>query len=616
MPKPANLREFVYRSLPVLMVASLACNAFGNISLATQNGAPTDTAYSTALPPSTPNLPNIDLTPIATGIVPLPSGMLFDTKQTDSDGEVVIEDAIANVRVTIEVFSDDEGEPVSNIQVNWIAEGDKFIVFATDPAARFLPAFLTGSYSAEAVVPGAVRNISYSRAHFQQGYEELKIALKLAEVVKTIKSIEDLAEYLNSWSSVVQQPGPYGIYNDYCMTGGEIHDLFSAATLILPFGGQLAAEGADLILAAIVAVSLQIFEERAEEILNSVEGKHGYRLYTTPLPFPVFTYLGRCDPADSDGGEVSIIQIGIYDSVYLQYDPKLWDAITETAAEGFINRDGDSVEALRNIAIPDCIIHDNQGMGAPSHWRRQDTRETIGNLDYRVEEWTDLNTDQVILVVYQYPYGESGYGIRIEAKPGLDPRKCILDVEDVLILSETLLWERAPAILGDRAARTEVIFFEPNGFSGNQENGACWTSSIATPREGAWRCMTQSSRIYDPCFSHSLDSESVICNPVPWDNRKGFRMILTEPLPKFVEPVQSHPWYFELEDGTVCFFLSTGTSIFTQIDDWIPYGCEDGWVIIGVPNEGVVWTAEKARLSGDYSRVEESEIVNLLKVWR
>ena len=93
-------------------------------------------------------------------------------------------------------------------------------------------------------------------------------------------------------------------------------------------------------------------------------------------------------------------------------------------------------------------------------------------------------------------------------------------------------------------------------------------------------------------------------------------MILVELLPKFVEPVQSHPWYFELEDGAVCFFLSTGTAFLTQNNEWISYWCDDGWVIIEAPSEGVVWTANKARISADYSQVEESEIVNIIKIWR
>ena len=163
---------------------------------------------------------------------------------------------------------------------------------------------------------------------------------------------------------------------------------------------------------------------------------------------------------------------------------------------------------------------------------------------------------------------------------------------------------------------TEIVFFEPTTFSGQQQRGSCWTISIAAPREGAWRCASQTGGILDPCFSHELDQESVICNPAPWAGRSGFRLILTEPLPIFEPPTGTSAWYFELEDGTTCFFLSTGTTIFTQIAEPILYGCDDGEVILDVPNVDVVWTAEKARLSADYARVEVSEIVNIRKVWR
>ena len=88
--------------------------------------------------------------------------------------------------------------------------------------------------------------------------------------------------------------------------------------------------------------------------------------------------------------------------------------------------------------------------------------------------------------------------------------------------------------------------------SGRAE-GKCWTGSIAAPRPDAWRCMI-GNEIVDPCFS-SRDRNFVICNPNPPKGYPGFRLRLTEPLPRSETPVQSGydgGWLVELVDGTLC----------------------------------------------------------------
>jgi hypothetical protein len=65
---------------------------------------------------------------------------------------------------------------------------------------------------------------------------------------------------------------------------------------------------------------------------------------------------------------------------------------------------------------------------------------------------------------------------------------------------------------------TAVHIYAPFGMSeapvlpiARTVTGYCWTSSNATDRTDAWRCMT-GNYIYDPCFAASRVAHFVLCN--------------------------------------------------------------------------------------------------------
>jgi hypothetical protein len=136
--------------------------------------------------------------------------------------------------------------------------------------------------------------------------------------------------------------------------------------------------------------------------------------------------------------DVPLVQIGYFNSIYLRYDPDEWETINEFQGQQ-LNNKGELIGSLRHRAIPGCFLHDNLGRGAPPTWELQETERTIGGLEYLVATWTDTVTQKPVLIVYQYPVGESGYGTRIELTIEQGVEQCIKSAEDALTLSSDLI---------------------------------------------------------------------------------------------------------------------------------------------------------------------------------
>jgi basic membrane protein A len=161
---------------------------------------------------------------------------------------------------------------------------------------------------------------------------------------------------------------------------------------------------------------------------------------------------------------------------------------------------------------------------------------------------------------------------------------------------------------------TEVIEFVPD-VPGQTQAGSCFTSASGLQREDAYRCSTEDSMIYDPCFVVD-DAPTVVCGSNPATGAAGFMLELTEPLPEPDLGVLSQPWLVELEDGTLC-GLSTGTA--PVIDDVrADYACDDFSNLLGELQQGEIWMAEKAiiDLGDDGFVLVESETMPIRTVWQ
>ncbi len=97
--------------------------------------------------------------------------------------------------------------------------------------------------------------------------------------------------------------------------------------------------------------------------------------------------------------------------------------------------------------------------------------------------------------------------------------------------------------------------------------GSCWTTSIASRRSDAYRCMAGNT-IYDPCFT--LGSRNVVC-PDGLRPKTGVRLSLTEALPAPQRGNARNVWMMVLANGVTC-NIGTGTTI-----PLFPYYCTGNW---------------------------------------
>jgi len=175
---------------------------------------------------------------------------------------------------------------------------------------------------------------------------------------------------------------------------------------------------------------------------------------------------------------------------------------------------------------------------------------------------------------------------------------------------------------------TKIIKFMPDTPGCGVREGKCWTRSIAIPRPDAWRCMI-GNEIVDPCFA-SADKKYAVCNPNPARGEPGFRLKLTEPLPRSDVPAQSMTseyksgWLVELADGNICRPM-TGTSFEVQ-GKTANFYCENGQkgeevVLLDGLNAGKpLWTAKKATVvfsrGSEAPKLLKSEKIAVKTVWQ
>jgi hypothetical protein len=175
-------------------------------------------------------------------------------------------------------------------------------------------------------------------------------------------------------------------------------------------------------------------------------------------------------------------------------------------------------------------------------------------------------------------------------------------------------------------AATEIITYTPPLPTGAAQVGRCWTASLAVWRDGAWRCMVENS-IYDPCFA-TTGSPTAVCGGNPLANRATFTLELSEPLPQTTPlppspDAENHAWVLLLADGTMCTYATGATG---GVDGKrVNYLCSGTdlaagsfIVVLGDPQMGTVWQAEKARLSSGPQGIVATEVstVPVRTVWR
>ncbi|SRR5579875_1384368 len=151
--------------------------------------------------------------------------------------------------------------------------------------------------------------------------------------------------------------------------------------------------------------------------------------------------------------------------------------------------------------------------------------------------------------------------------------------------------------------RTEVVIFNPSPPPVIEDNGRCWTDSVAVNRPGVWRCMRE-NMIFDPCFAIAHEPQRVICGADPTKGERGFVLKLTEPLPAQLPLADrsARPWLIELADGSIC-SAATGTMAAIEGES-VRYPCTGPKLdtggkelvytgLLGTMYPGKLWTADQ-----------------------
>jgi hypothetical protein len=120
------------------------------------------------------------------------------------------------------------------------------------------------------------------------------------------------------------------------------------------------------------------------------------------------------------------------------------------------------------------------------------------------------------------------------------------------------------------ATRTHV--FHPAAAAGAAAaTGTCWTTSVAMPKPGAYRCLVRNA-ILDPCFAARLADRLVACYADPWSKPTTVR--LTQPLPTVRPLSTARPWALLLADGRRCVAVTGTVQIVGNVA--LTYSCGTG----------------------------------------
>jgi hypothetical protein len=141
-----------------------------------------------------------------------------------------------------------------------------------------------------------------------------------------------------------------------------------------------------------------------------------------------------------------------------------------------------------------------------------------------------------------------------------------------------------------------------------RESGQCWTSSIAMPISGVFRCMVD-NEIMDPCFAPAVDTDpvSVTCFADPWT--PGITITLSQPLPtEDLILKDGNPWALELANGARCVVLTGALPVLGTYT--LQYRCGQGAV-------ASLQTDENGDISAMYGPADGPlEPTGILTAWR
>lgn len=121
-----------------------------------------------------------------------------------------------------------------------------------------------------------------------------------------------------------------------------------------------------------------------------------------------------------------------------------------------------------------------------------------------------------------------------------------------------------------------------------REEGNCWVGSIILDRPGAFRCITASSFIYDPCFARPITRDEVLCPTAPWETHG---LIIEAYGSDLLAPGEGHEenqtngteWAVELETGQKCHLSEPGAGPPVVGGERVRWSCVPSGYLVGFP---------------------------------
>ena len=127
------------------------------------------------------------------------------------------------------------------------------------------------------------------------------------------------------------------------------------------------------------------------------------------------------------------------------------------------------------------------------------------------------------------------------------------------------------------SSNTEVFHFVPSPMLNTEDNleyADCWTRSLASDREDAFRCMV-GNLIYDPCFVNSFSKNKLVCPDHPPEESFNFNVEINESkIGDIHKRDNQFPWQITLNTGEVCRFITGASS--SVLGKRMSYRCSNG----------------------------------------
>lgn len=303
-----NRHQTIRIFLAAALASALACGMFPS-----PTPAPNQVAISPGYYTSTPQVirPFVNVpTPVLTAESPSRVSIFGDSKVSDTQGSVKFEDSLARRHIHITVQSAQPVSSVALIDIQFISDGHDYLVAALDPAGKYAPQLISGTYkvASAASSDGANRGFGIGRVEAaqlsQDAWSDLDLTLKLLGMVEKITTAKDISDLFKDMPSLEKWSTWYA---DTCWTGSQIATAASAASgvagIILPAASTALTLSPEpgLLIDAMVAISSHVITEDATNYLRALPGTYRLRLYHFPyqLTFVAVEFRGKCETPTS-----------------------------------------------------------------------------------------------------------------------------------------------------------------------------------------------------------------------------------------------------------------------------------------------------------------------------